>query len=57
MTNREPIAHLSDDGRSQPVYDHLIGTGSRAEKMAAEFGCGEWVRLANYKSDLITEIS
>ena len=35
MTHHEPIAHLSDDGRSQPLRDHLIGTAERDGKMAA----------------------
>ena len=42
MTDSGPIAHISGDGRVQPLYDHLMGTAARAEKMAEAFGAGEW---------------
>ncbi|MEK7281994.1 MAG: hypothetical protein AAB037_06575 [Chloroflexota bacterium] len=44
--NQEPIAHTSDDGRAQFLYDHLTGTAKLAAEMAAEFGCSGWGYLA-----------
>lgn len=48
----QPIAHLSEDGRSQPLADHLVGTAQRAGEMAGAFGCGEWGRIAGLWHDL-----
>lgn len=36
-----PVAHISEDGRTQPLYDHLFGTAQRAEHMADAFGCAQ----------------
>ncbi|MDP2950117.1 MAG: CRISPR-associated helicase Cas3' [Chloroflexota bacterium] len=47
-----PIAHVAEDGRTQPLYDHLIGVAQRAEKMAAEFECSEWGYLTGLWHDL-----
>ncbi|MEW6378745.1 MAG: CRISPR-associated helicase Cas3' [bacterium] len=48
----EPIAHVTEDGRRQSLYDHLTGTAARAAKMAGEFDCAEWGRLAGLWHDL-----
>lgn len=42
----KPLAHISEDGREHPLYDHLTGTAKLAENFAAEFGCREWGYLA-----------
>ena len=42
----EFIAHTSEDGGTHQLLDHLKGTAHRAAGFAAEFGCGEWGRLA-----------
>ncbi len=52
MTDPEPIAHLSEDGRLHYLYEHLGGTAKRAEEMASAFGCGEWGRVAGMWHDL-----
>ncbi len=40
------IAHTSEDGRPHRLRDHLEATAELAATFAAEFGCGEWGRLA-----------
>lgn len=52
MTDIEPIAHLSDDHRAQSLRAHLTGTARMAAEMAAEFGCGQWGRIAGLWHDL-----
>jgi len=52
MTHFEPIAHLSGDGRSHSLHDHLTVTAKRAEEMADAFGCGAWGRVAGLWHDL-----
>jgi CRISPR-associated endonuclease/helicase Cas3 len=42
----EPIAHVSEDGRVHSLREHLEGTAKLAAQFAAEFGCGEWGKLA-----------
>jgi len=54
MTDPEPIAHLSEDGRLRYPYEHLGGTAKRAEEMASAFGCGQWGRVAGMWHDLGT---
>ncbi|NTW88376.1 MAG: hypothetical protein HGB26_04455 [Desulfobulbaceae bacterium] len=43
---KEPLAHVSEDGREHILSDHLFSTARKAGEMAAEFGCGEWGYLA-----------
>ncbi|MBF0566480.1 MAG: CRISPR-associated endonuclease Cas3'' [Nitrospirae bacterium] len=50
--NKNPVAHISDDGRKHNLYDHLIGTAHISRKFAAEFGCGGWGYLAGLWHDL-----
>ncbi|HAM51842.1 MAG TPA: hypothetical protein DCP92_14585 [Nitrospiraceae bacterium] len=50
--NNKPLAHVSEDGRIHPLYDHLIGTADLAENFADEFGCREWGYLAGLWHDL-----
>lgn len=52
MSNSEPIAHVSCDGRAHPLFDHLTGTSILAASFAAEFGCAGWGRLAGLWHDL-----
>lgn len=47
------IAHVSEDGRAHPLYDHLLGTAGLAADFAAEFGCREWGYLAGLWHDLV----
>lgn len=37
---KEPIAHVTEDGREHTLKDHLEGTAKLASTFAAEFGCG-----------------
>lgn len=48
----EPLAHVSEDGRVHPLYDHLIGTAKLAGGFAAEFGRWEWGYTAGLWHDL-----
>lgn len=48
----ETIAHVTEDGREHLLVEHLRGTAELAAKFAAEFGCGEWGRLAGLWHDL-----
>lgn len=40
-SNDEFLAHINDSGEGQCIWQHLNGTAKRAEKFAAEFGCGK----------------
>lgn len=42
MDGMIPIAHVAEDGRVHLLEEHLRRTAERAERFAAEFGCGEW---------------
>lgn len=46
MNQDRPIAHVSEDGRIHTLDEHLREAAKLAERFAAEFGCGEWGRLA-----------
>ena len=46
------VAHISEDGRVHLLQDHLSGTADLAARFAAEFGCGEWGRLAGLWHDV-----
>ncbi len=52
MQSREPIAHVSDDGRLHPLREHLEGTARLAAEFASEFGAAGWGRLAGLWHDL-----
>lgn len=39
--NDEFWAHINNVGDKQSIWEHLRGTAERAEKFAAEFGCGK----------------
>ncbi|MDA8424462.1 MAG: CRISPR-associated helicase Cas3' [Nitrospiraceae bacterium] len=47
-----PIAHVSEDNRIHPLYDHLLCTAELAGNFAAKFGCREWGYLAGLWHDL-----
>lgn len=50
--NAEAIAHLAENGHSQPLVEHLKNTANLAATMAGEFGCSEWGHLAGLWHDL-----
>ncbi len=52
MPPEDYLAHVSEDGRSHLLHDHLTGTAARAADMAAAFGCKEWGYLAGLWHDL-----
>ncbi len=52
MESDELFAHISEDGRTHLLRNHLFGTADRAAQFASEFGCGEWGRLAGLWHDL-----
>jgi CRISPR-associated endonuclease/helicase Cas3 len=52
MTTSDPIAHKSDDGRTQGLHDHLAGTAERSAAFASLFGSSEWGYLAGLWHDL-----
>jgi len=45
------LAHLSEDGRSQSLEDHLRGTARRAESFASAFGAETWGRAVGLLHD------
>lgn len=49
---KEPIAHITKDGRVHTLKEHLEGTAKKASAFAADFGCGEWGYLAGMWHDL-----
>ncbi len=49
---KEAIAHVAEDGRVHGLEEHLRGTAKLAAEFAAEFGCGQWGRLAGLWHDL-----
>lgn len=46
------IAHISQDGRSQPLSEHLLNTAKLAEQFASAFGAGPWGRLVGELHDV-----
>lgn len=48
----EPIAHVTEDHQLHYLSDHLKASAELAQKMASEFNCGEWGRLAALWHDL-----
>lgn len=52
MQDLKFIAHVTDDGRTHGIDDHLRGTAELAARFAAQFGCGEWGLLAGLWHDL-----
>jgi CRISPR-associated endonuclease/helicase Cas3 len=51
MTTK-PIAHVSDDGRTHGLQDHLLGTAERSADFASVFGFRQWGRVAGLWHDL-----
>jgi len=49
---KEPIAHISEDGRIHSLIDHLTGTAERASAFAAVFDSECWARSAGMLHDL-----
>ncbi len=46
------VAHTSEDGRTQPLSDHLQEVGKLAGRFALQFGCEEWARHAGLVHDI-----
>ena len=46
-----PIAHLSEDGRSQPLSEHLRNVAEKASKFAADFRAANWGYAAGLLHD------
>ena len=47
-----PLAHITEDGKSHLLIDHLRSTAERAAEFAASFGCGQWGYLVGLWHDL-----
>lgn len=52
MVSKEPLAHLTNDGRVHLLRDHLESVGILAKQHAAAFESGEWGLLAGLWHDL-----
>ena len=50
--NTEHLAHLTSDGRTQTVAEHLNGTSALCSAFAGSFGAGDQGRLAGLAHDL-----
>lgn len=46
------LAHRTEDGREQPLIDHLRGTAAYAEQFAQPFGAGELARALGLAHDI-----
>lgn len=46
------VAHTCDDGRTQPLSEHLQVVGDLAGRFALQFGCEEWARYAGLVHDI-----
>lgn len=46
------LAHVTEDGRTHKLNEHLLETANLAARFASEFGSGEWGRLAGLWHDL-----
>ena len=46
------IAHRAEDGREQPLIDHLNGTAQRARLFAEPFGAGEPAYMMGLSHDI-----
>lgn len=49
---KDMLAHISEDGRTQTIEEHLQGTAGQAGSFAAEFGCEEFGRLCGLLHDI-----
>ena len=49
---RDPLAHLTEDGRGHGLRQHLEGVGALARTFAEAFNSGEWGFLAGLWHDL-----
>ena len=50
--DKEPLAHVSENGRKHPLKDHLLGTAAKAAGFAGVFGFHSWGFLAGLWHDL-----
>lgn len=47
------IAHVTDDGRTHGIDDHLRGTAELAARFAAQFSYGEKQKAVNLRGELV----
>ena len=52
MDEKEFIAHIAEDGRTQTVEEHLRATAERAAKFAAAFGAADAAAFAGRAHDI-----
>ena len=48
----EPLAHITEDGKSHFLIDHLQSTAEITAEFAASFGCAQWGHLVGLWHDL-----
>jgi CRISPR-associated endonuclease/helicase Cas3 len=48
----EPVAHVTENGSTHSLREHLFGTAERAAEFAGGFGFHQWGRLAGLWHDL-----
>ena len=49
---KEPLAHVSEDGETQSLEDHLTGTAKLASSFAEVFNSADWAHYAGMLHDL-----
>jgi len=49
---KEPTAHITEDGRTHSLKEHLLKTAERAGEFAAAFGFRHWGSLAGLWHDI-----
>ncbi|MCG6538392.1 MAG: CRISPR-associated endonuclease Cas3'', partial [Syntrophales bacterium LBB04] len=49
---KDPIAHISEDGRIHSLIDHLTETAESASAFAADFNSAAWAHAAGIIHDL-----
>ena len=52
MLAKEPLAHLTENGRGHSLRAHLEGVGDLARRFGDSFGSGDWGFLAGLWHDL-----
>ena len=52
MNEREYFGHLTNDGKTQLLQDHLFGTATLAAATSADFGSRDWGHLAGLWHDI-----
>lgn len=52
MNDRDFLAHIAEDGRTQSIEEHLTGTARRSAAFAAEFGAADFGRFVGQAHDI-----